>query len=251
MYGFRPIPFYWEMVLDVFLIRFNWIDFQVPMRWFFQIFVFVLVFVPITVKAMELEALEARIALEDVAKVIGTFFPKINGKILSREGDQLILDIEDVAQAAPGILFSVIRTGSPFYNPLSGKIMGYSEEELGTIQLIDSRADSPIAKVLEEKRSIGVGDIVRLSGGRIPLVVEFDDDLRVGGLGKELRAALEETSRFTVVEHFDPLSAPYVLKISTRVIDPEEVEMGIQLHVMSLNYKISQFNISVSLSKTE
>jgi len=234
--------------LGVFLIRFNWIDFQVPMRLFFQIFV--LVFVPITGKAMELETLEARMALEDVAIVVGTFFPKINGKVLSREGDQLILDVEGIAQAAPGILFSVVRTSSPFYNPLSGKIMGYSEEELGTIQLVDSRDDSPKAKVVEEKGSIGIGDIVRLSGGRIPLVVEFDDDLRVGGLGKELRAALEETGRFTVVEHSDSLSAPYVLKISTRVIDPK-VEIGIQLYVMPLNYKISQFNISVSLFKME
>ena len=250
MYGFRPIPFYWEMVLDVFLIRFNWIDFQVPMRWFFQIFVFVLVFVPITGKAMELETLEARMALEDVAKVLGTFFPKINGKVLSREGDQLILDIEGIAQAAPGILFSVVRPGSPFFNPLSGKIMGYSEEELGTIQLIDPRADSPKAKVVEEKRSIEAGDIARLSGARIPLVVVSDDDLRVGGLGKELRAVLEETGRFTVVEHSDPLSAPYVLKISTRVID-SGVEIDIQLHVVPWNYKISQFNISASLSKTE
>ena len=250
MCGSGPIPFYWEMVLGVFLLRFNWVDFQVSMRWFFQIFVLVLVFIPITGKAMELEMPKARMALEDVAKVLGTFFPKIKGEVLSREGDQLILDVEGIAQAAPGILFSVVRLGSPFFNPLSGKIMGYSEEELGTIQLIDPRADPPKARVVEEKRSIGIGDVVRLSGGRIPLLVEFDDDLRVGGLGKELRVALEETGRFTVVEHSDLLSASYVLKISTRVIDPE-VEIGIQLYVVPLNYKISQFNISVSLSKTE
>ena len=238
------------MVLGVFFIRFNWIDLQVSMRWFFQIFVFVLVFVPIVGKAIELETLEARMALEDIAKVVGTFFPKIKGKVLSREGDQFVLDIEGVAQAAPGILFSVVRPGSPFFNPLSGKIMGYSEEELGTIQLIDPRADSPKAKLVEEKGSIETGDIVRLSGARIPLVVVSDDDLIGRALGKELGAALEETGRFTVVEHSDPLSAPYVLKISTRAIDPE-VEIGIQLYVVPWNYKISQFNVTVSLSKTE
>ncbi len=217
------------------------------MRWFFQIVIFVLVFVPITGKAMDIETLEARVALEDVAKVIGTFFPKINGKVLSRDGNQLILEIEGADQAAPGILFSVIRTGSPFFNPLSGKIMGYSEEELGTIQLIDSRTDFPKAKVVEEKRPIGKGDVVRLSGGRIPLLVEFEDDLSVGALGKELKTALEETGRFTVVEPLDPLSALYVLKI----IGPEEEEMCIQLRVVHLNYKISEYTILVSLSKTE
>lgn len=221
------------------------------MLWFFQIFVCVLVVIFIPGKVMASETLEARLALGDVAKVIGTFFPKIKGQVLSREGDQLILDIEGVAQAAPGVLFSVVQAGSPFFNPLTGKVMGYSEEELGSIQLTDSSVDFPKAKIVYEKRPIGKGDIVRLSGRRIPLLVEFDDELRVEALGKELMIALEETGRFTIVDPFDPVSASYILKITTRVTGAGKEEMGVQLYTVPLNYVISQFNFLVSSSKPE
>jgi len=145
--------------------------------------------------------------IDDVARAIQTYFPKLVGKVSTLDGDRLEIEITSGQGLAEGLLLTVFREGAPFRHPVTGVVLGRDEEHLGTLEVL--RFDPPrlIARRLAPSPESGpgkrimVGDLVRLPSTRIPLAIA----IRPEGepfLMNELAAALGDTGRFKV----DPLA---------------------------------------------
>jgi len=151
------------------------------------------------------QAIEGNI--DDVARAIQTYFPKLVGKVSAVDEDRLEIEIKAGQGLSEGVLLSVYREGEAFFHPVTGVLLGREEEELGTVEVI--RFDPPLltARRLqmgfrsEGPQEIIVGDGVRLPATRIPLAIAITSEGGEPFLMNELAAALSDTGRFRV----DPL----------------------------------------------
>jgi len=214
-------------------------------------------------------------AFEDISHVLTTFFPKSEGEITFREKDQLILNLGKTPHAVPGILFSVLRSGHPFFHPLTQEIMGYSEQEIGTIQLVETEGESITGKVVQEYDPIQVGDKFRLSGVKLPLALITQTELDQELFGKKLTMALEETGRFMVIETLrTPTLAPslqgeaepldteslnhfgqkynvhYLILLKSELAHPN-VAIDLQMVVVPWNTRITKMTVLMKLSEED
>jgi len=214
-------------------------------------------------------------AFEDISHVLTTFFPKSEGEIAFRERDRLILNLGGNTHAVAGILFSVLHPGDPFFHPLTQEIMGYSEQEIGTIQLVETGGESITGKVVQEYDPIQVGDKFRLSGVKLPLALITQTDLDQELFGKKLAMALEETGRFMVIEtlraptladslqgegnpldtlslnHFgENFNVHYLILLKSKLAYPN-VEVDLQMVVVPWNTQIAKMTVLMKLSEED
>jgi len=242
---------------------------------FFQMFFLILLFNVSFVFAEEVEFPETQIALEDISHVLTTFFPKTEGRVVFREANQLRLDLGGKTQAVPGVLFSVLRLGPPFFHPLTQEIMGYSESEIGTIQLDETSGESFLGIVVQENDPIKVGDKFRLSGVNLPLALVTQTEIDQELFGRKLAMALEETGRFRVIENplgptligspqrgANPLDAEalrqlgknlgvhYILLLNSKLSYPH-AEVDFQLVVVPWNHLITKMSMPIKLSEED
>ncbi|MFY9270031.1 MAG: hypothetical protein WAO55_09825 [Candidatus Manganitrophaceae bacterium] len=142
--------------------------------------------------------------IDDIAKTVLTYFPKVTGTVVSVEGDRVTVDFGAEKGVGQGILLTVYREKEPFFHPVTGVPLGRFEEVAGTIEVDRVETNRLVARKvdpldpLDPNDSIRVGDGVRLASSRIPLgVVPVSSD-GPDFLARELVSALSETGRFRV-----------------------------------------------------
>lgn len=79
-------------------------------------------------------------SLDELAFVLGTFFPQINGMVTNVREGGVEIDRGSHQGVRPGLVLSVSRVGTPFRHPLTGVILGASETTLGVL-VIESATD--------------------------------------------------------------------------------------------------------------
>lgn len=133
----------------------------------------------------------------DVAKAVATYFPKVLGKVIRIDGDFVEVNLGRREGFSKGTLLTVYREMEAFVHPLTGRVLGRFEEELGLIEVKEFKDEGLVTKVVKMSGAIRVGDPVRITVTRIRLAVsmyEGDEDFLMG----ELVSALLETRRFRV-----------------------------------------------------
>jgi hypothetical protein len=241
-------------------------------RSFIIILTILLAVVVSTGQAGQVQALESDTSFEDIARVIETFFPTVEGRVGVREGDQVTLKITGATHLVPGILMTVVRPSLGFHHPLTGEIMGHYEEEVGMVQLLQGAPESQVGRVVQEKGKIQAGDIIRLSSARLPLAVVTLTDWDKGLFRHELATALRETGRFSVVEPadegiFEGMSRQginpsllsrlsqmgemshlhYLVLLETQLI-ADVVRLSLQLHVVPWSFQLAELKVEMKLS---
>src|SRR5581483_11039675 len=136
--------------------------------------------------------------IDDIAKTIQTYFPKVNGKITAVEGDRVEADLGRESGTSVGILLTVYREKGPFYHPVTGVVLGKFEEEVGTIEVAEIDDRHLIANKVRSASPIQVGDYVRIPGTRIPMAVSLTSSESQIFLMNELVSALTDTGRFRI-----------------------------------------------------
>lgn len=142
------------------------------------------------------EAIEGNI--DDIAKTIQTYFPKVGGKVIAVEEDRIETDLGRGSGTSVGILLTVYREKEPFYHPVTGVALGRFEEEVGTIEVVEIDDQRLIAKKVQSAKPIQVGDRVRIPGTRIPMAVSLASSESQPFLMNELVSALTDTGRFRI-----------------------------------------------------
>ncbi len=136
--------------------------------------------------------------IDDIAKTVLTYFPKVAGTVVSVDGETVIVNLGKEKGVSKGVLLTVYREEEPFYHPVTGVPLGRFEEEVGTVEVEQIEGDHLNARKITPGESIRAGDGVRISAARIPVGIT---SLSPGGpdfLATELVSALSETGRFRV-----------------------------------------------------
>jgi len=151
-------------------------------------------------------------SLDDIAKSIATYFPKVSGTITSVHQGEVVIKSENEAGLSDGIFISVYREKEQFYHPVTHAALGHFEEEVATLEVVsvapseitgrpvESGNSSGEGELLEEKATstIAIGDLVRLTAARIPIGIRAGETDKERFLIDEFGSALEETGRFSV-----------------------------------------------------
>ena len=141
--------------------------------------------------------------VERMVRQIETLFPVLEGYVLSVEGDRVTLDLKRGQAVTPGQTLKLIRYGKPITHPVTKKIVGHEETDLGQVKIQEVRKDYSIAQVITRGVRAHKGDGVRSVFKKVKvLVAPVQADTGVTGnpeaLGLEIEAQLRRHIRFEV-----------------------------------------------------
>ncbi len=189
--------------------------------------------------------------IDDIAKTIQTYFPKVDGKIISVEDQSIVVDLGRGNGVSEGVLLTVYREKEPFYHPVTGVALGMFEDEIGTVEVTQSDDHQLKANRVRSAKPIEVGDLIRIPGTRIPLAVSLSSEESQHFLMNELVSALSDTGRFRVdvlspkstLQDASQRNNRYLIQLATSQAD--------ETFLVSLNLKNTETGRSLSDMKVK
>ncbi|HIE64342.1 MAG: hypothetical protein ABGX83_09665 [Nitrospira sp.] len=194
-------------------------------------------------------------SIDDVAKAVATYFPKVLGKVIRIDGDFVEVSLGKREGFSKGTLLTVYREKEAFIHPLTGRVLGKFEEELGLIEVREFKEESLTTKIVKTSGAIREGDLVRITATRIRLAVSiYEGDEAF--LMDELVSALVETRRFRV----DSLPAQasenaarkrnnhYLIKLETSRTGKKFL-MNLQIHNTESESLLTKMDILINQSE--
>ena len=109
--------------------------------------------------------------VERMVRQIETLFPVLEGYVLSVEGDRVALDLKRGQAVSPGQTLKLIRYGEAITHPVTQKVIGHKETDLGQIKIVDIRKDYSLGKIVTPGVQAVKGDVVRSYFKKIKLLV--------------------------------------------------------------------------------
>jgi hypothetical protein len=139
--------------------------------------------------------------MDDLAKTLVTYFPKVTGTVVSIASDQVEIQTQNESGLSLGVLLSVYQPGAPFYHPITKAVLGHFEEEMGELEVIGIEPGRVTARMIKTGAQMVPGSLVRLSAAKILAIVVSHapkENVQERFLVTEFASALAETGRFTV-----------------------------------------------------
>ena len=141
--------------------------------------------------------------VERMVRQVETLFPVLEGYVLSAEGNQVTLDLKRGQAVTPGQTLKLIRYGKPITHPVTQKIVGHEETDLGQVKVLEVRKDYSLAQVITPGVQASKGDGVRNVFKKVKLLVApVQADAGVGGnpqaLGLEIETQFNRHVRFEI-----------------------------------------------------
>ena len=141
--------------------------------------------------------------VERMVRQIETLFPVLEGYVLSAKGNRVAIDLKRGQPVTPGQTLKLIRYGKPITHPITKKIVGHEETDLGQIQIKEVRKDYSLARVITPGVKARKGDGVRSVFKKVNLLVApVQASAGVTGnpqaLGLEIESRLNHHIRFEV-----------------------------------------------------
>ncbi len=193
--------------------------------------------------------------LDDVAKAVATYFPKVLGKVIRIDGDLVEVDLGRREGFSKGTLLTVYREGEAFTHPHTGRVLGRFEEELGLIEVWRFKEKGLITKRVKSSGLIRAGDLVRIPASKIRLAVSTSEGTE-DFLMDELVSALLETKRFRVDSLPSQSSAKdafrgnnhYLIKLETSRMG-ERFLMSLQIQNTASENLLTKMDILINQSE--
>lgn len=193
--------------------------------------------------------------IDDVAKTVATYFPKVLGKVVRVDDDFVEVNLGRREGFSKGTLLIVYREGEPFTHPLTGRVLGRFEEELGLIEVWQFKEEGLTTKIVKSSGSIRAGDLVRIPATKIRLGVSISEGTE-DFLMDELVSALLETRRFRVDSLPSQASAKdalkrnnhYLIKLETSRMG-ERFLMNLQIHNTESENLLTKMEILINQSE--
>lgn len=136
--------------------------------------------------------------IDDVARAILTYFPKVTGTIVSLEEKEIKIDLGGKQRLSKGTLLTVFRKEEHFHHSVTNVPLGQFEKELGTLEVEHFKSPHLLTRSITPDSEIQAGDLVRITATRIPLAVSLSSDTGHSFLMHELISALTDTGRFKI-----------------------------------------------------
>ena len=157
----------------------------------------------LTVLGQNAPADNSATGVERMVRQIETLYPVLEGYVLSVEGDRVALDLKRGQAVTPGQTLKLIRYGEPITHPVTQKVVGHQETDLGQIKILEVRKDYSLGQVVSPGVKAVKGDGVRSYFKKVKLLVApVQADAGVAGspeaLGLEIETQLNNHIRFEV-----------------------------------------------------
>ena len=111
------------------------------------------------------------IGVDRMVRQIEALFPVLEGYVLSVDDNRLAIDLKRGQAVTPGQTLKLIRYGKPITHPVTKKIVGHEETDLGQIKIQEVRKDYSLAKVITPGVKAEKGDGVRSVFKKVKLLV--------------------------------------------------------------------------------
>ena len=109
--------------------------------------------------------------IERMVSQIETLFPVLEGYVLSVKGDRVAIDLKRGQPVHPGQTLKLIRYGADITHPVTQKVIGREETDLGQIQIKEVRKDYSLARVITPGVQAQKGDGVRSVFKKVSILV--------------------------------------------------------------------------------
>ncbi len=110
-------------------------------------------------------------SIEEIAYDITSYFPKVQGEVKSVQEDRLTISLGEKNGLLPGVTLTLWRDGKSIRHPVTGQLLGYAEDKVGSVE-VNSVADTTCTAVLREKlMDPKVGDKARITPKKINLAL--------------------------------------------------------------------------------
>jgi hypothetical protein len=139
-----------------------------------------------------------------------SYFNPLSGTVAEVGVSGVTIRLDNENTVREGMRFDVFRKGTPFYHPVNGKLIGYTDVKVGTIELMEKASDTGeyICKAI--KGDIREGDTVRITSSKVKLAF-FQDRKADWALSEALFESLKNSGRFELLESYVADYEPDVL----------------------------------------
>ncbi len=141
-------------------------------------------------------------SIDDIAKAIVTYFPKVSGKVTAVREDTVVIQSENEAGLSEGVLLSVYQAGDPFYHPVTHAELGHFEKEVDVLEVVKVQQGQITANMIKSNPSVIPavipGSLIRVTSARIPIGISGGVTEQDRFIIHELGLALTETGRFSI-----------------------------------------------------
>ena len=194
--------------------------------------------------------------IDDIAKTIQTYFPKVVGKVVSAEGESIKVDLGRGSGISEGILLTVFREKEPFNHPVTGIPLGTFEDEVGTIEVTQVDDHQSKATRVHSAKAIEAGDRVRIPGTRIPVAISLASAESQPFLMNELVSALTDTGRFRIdvltpqssLEEASKRNDRYLIQLATSQADKNFL-LNLKVQNTATGKSLSDMEVKISQSQ--
>jgi hypothetical protein len=138
-------------------------------------------------------------SVKELANSISSYFPKVQGEVKTVQGDILTVALGSKDGLKTGITLVLWRSGKEILHPVTGVVIGRTEEEVGDAEVVEVGETSSTMRVMKKLKKPETGDTARLTPKKIrlaliPLRADRQDVIQ------DLAGQLNESGRFTVLE---------------------------------------------------
>jgi hypothetical protein len=174
--------------------------------------------------------------ITSLAEQIAGFFPKVDGDVLEVQGDQVTFGVGKRDGVQPGLELSLYRQGRELRHPKTGQVLGFTEEALGTMRVVQTFEAYSIARLAQGAKA-AAGDRARVSAAvvsitLVPLVDGVNRTI-VETATQDLVETLNKTGRFRAV-----VGDQIALALAQEQISPEQFLRGERMNLVAERFKV-------------
>ena len=114
---------------------------------------------------------ESAASLDRLVNQIDSMFPPVEGYVISVDGATLTLDLKQGQAIKKGDKLDLIRFGKEIIHPVTKKIVGRKETDLGRVEILDVRKDFSLAKPTDPSVMARAGDGVRSPFQKLSFII--------------------------------------------------------------------------------
>ncbi len=107
------------------------------------------------------------------------------GYVVEKLDDKVIIDLGK-DRVKPGEVFKVVKEGKEIVHPVTGEVLGKREEEVGRVEITDTKDKFSFARILEDK-GIDKGDRVEVYHGEVCFSGSEEGFFKVSSLVRSLK----------------------------------------------------------------
>jgi len=136
--------------------------------------------------------------VDAVAAEIASYFPKIQGEVQAVDGDRVTINMGTKNGLVAGMTLMLWRDGKEILHPVTGALIGRTEDEIGTFEVSSLAETSCTGYMKEKKKQPNVGDKARITPKKINLAV-LPVEAAHSKIMQSLAERLSDSGRFMVL----------------------------------------------------